>query len=77
MIEKATRSETTRFGSIVEETLQNTLRTLGGREIGSVESDDSDDILHDNELYGVSIKGRWFVFRDPAAFHRFKEEMRV
>lgn len=71
MPEKAVPIETVRCGSLVEETLQNTLRKLGGREIRG------DDIWHADERYGVSIKGRRFVFRDPVAFHRFKEELNV
>ena len=70
----ASLAETARFSSVMEETLQKILQTLGGREIGS---DDSEDTWHDNELYGVSIEGRRFVFRDPTAFHRFKEELKI
>jgi hypothetical protein len=64
---KAIKTELPSFGSGTEAALQQKLRALGGREIG-VEEDWRAD-----EHYGMSIKGRRFVFRDPVAFYRFEE----
>jgi hypothetical protein len=64
---KALKTELPNFGSGTEASLQKKLRALGGREIG-VEEDWRAD-----ERYGVSVRGRRFVFRDPAAFYRFEE----
>ncbi|MGE0684962.1 MAG: hypothetical protein AB7P69_29130 [Candidatus Binatia bacterium] len=64
---KASKIELPSFGPGAEKSIQKKLRALGGREI-SVEEDWRAD-----EHYGVSVKGRRFVFRDPAAFYRFEE----
>jgi hypothetical protein len=71
MQEKATKTEVSSFGSGTEISIQKKLDALGGREIG-VEEDWRAD-----EHYGVSVKGRRFVFRDPAAFYRFEEFVRT
>lgn len=71
MVPKAHHTDTVRFRSQTKASLQKTLPALGGREISEDES------LRKDEQYGLSIEGRRFVFRDPAAFNRFKEEVRV
>ncbi len=68
---KANHTDNARFLPRTKGSLQKTLRTLGGREISADES------LREGEHYGLSIEGRRFVFRDPTAFSRFKEELRV
>jgi hypothetical protein len=64
---KTSKIELPSFGSGAERSIQKKLRALGGREIGTEEDWRAD------EQYGVSVKGRRFVFRDPAAFYRFEE----
>lgn len=64
---KASKIAILSFSPGAERSIQKKLRALGGREIG-VEEDWRAD-----EHYGVSVKGRRFVFRDPAAFYRFEE----
>ena len=71
MAPKANHTDTARFRPRTKVSLQKTLRALGGREISTDES------LREGEHYGLSIEGRRFVFRDPTAFNRFKEELRV
>jgi hypothetical protein len=71
MQEKANWAERMRFGPVTEVSIQQQLRALGGREIG-IEEDWRAD-----EHYGVSVKGRRFVFRDPTAFYRFEEFVRT
>jgi hypothetical protein len=56
-----------RFDPGAEVLIQQKLRALGGRELG-VEEDWRTD-----EQYSVSVKGRRFAFRDPAAFYHFTE----
>ncbi len=68
---KANHTDTARFRPRTKGSLQKILRALGGREIGEDES------LREGEQYGLSIEGRRFVFRDPTAFNRFREEVRV
>jgi hypothetical protein len=68
---KALKTEILSFGPGAEASLQKKLRALGGREIG-IEED-----WRAGEHYGVSVKGRRFVFRDPAAFYRFEEFVRT
>ena len=71
MTSKANHTDIGRFRPRAKMSLQKTLHALGGREIHA------DDPLREGEHYGLSIEGRRFVFRDPAAFRRFKEELRV
>ena len=71
MVPKASHTDTARFRPRTRVSLQQTLRALGGREISA------DEALREGEHYGLSIEGRRFVFRDPTAFSRFKEELRV
>lgn len=71
MPSKAHTTGPPRFGAGAEASIQHKLRALGGREIGAEEDWRAD------ERYGVSVKGRRFVFRDPAAFHRFEEFVRT
>ena len=71
MAPKANHTATARFRPRTKVSLQKTLHALGGREIGEDES------LREGEHYGLSIEGRRFVFRDPTAFNRFREELRV
>jgi hypothetical protein len=68
---KAIKTELPSFGSGAEASLQKKLRALGGREIGAEEDWCAD------EHYGVSVRGRRFVFRDPIAFYRFEEFVRT
>lgn len=71
MQKKANWTAMVRFDPVSEVSIQQQLHALSGREIG-VEEDWRAD-----ERYGVSVKGRRFVFRDPAAFYRFEEFIRT
>ena len=71
MRQESAHTDTARFHPHTTVSLQKTLHELGGREISADES------LREGEHYGLSIEGRRFVFRDPTAFNRFKEELRV
>jgi len=71
MPEKAANREPSNFDSITEASIQETLSALGGREI------DVEENWRAGERYGVSVKGRRFVFRDPTAFYRFEEFVRT
>lgn len=71
MAPKANHTDTARFRPRTKVSLQKTLRALGGREISA------DEPLREGEHYGLSIERRRFVFRDPTAFNRFREEVRV
>jgi hypothetical protein len=64
---KISQTKIPSFRSRAEVSLQQKVRALGGREIGAEEDWRAD------EHYGVSIRGRRFVFRDPASFYRFEE----
>ncbi|MEW6298625.1 MAG: hypothetical protein AB1671_12890 [Thermodesulfobacteriota bacterium] len=68
---KAPKIELPRFGSEAEVALQKKLCALGGRELTA------DEHWRADEHYGVSVGGRRFVFRDPAAFYRFEEFVRT
>ncbi len=68
---KALKTEQLRLGSEAEAALQKKLHALGGRELTA------DEYWRADEHYGVSIGGRRFVFRDPAAFYRFEEFVRT
>jgi hypothetical protein len=67
MQEKASWTEMARFDPVAEVLIQQKLHALSGREIGVEEEWRAD------EHYGVSVKGRRFVFRDLASFYRFEE----
>ncbi len=71
MAPKANHTDPAHVRPRTKVSLQKTLRALGGREISA------DEPLRADERYGLSIEGRRFVFRDPATFHRFKEELRT
>ena len=64
---KVLKTELPRIGSEAEATLRKKLHALGGRELTA------DEHWRADEHYGVSVGGRRFVFRDPAAFYRFEE----
>ena len=68
---KVSKPELPGFDPIAEVSLQKELRVLGGREMNADESWRTD------ERYGVSVRGRRFVFRDAAAFYRFEEFVRT
>ena len=71
MASRANHTHTIRFRPHTKVSLQKTSHKLGGREISA------DEPLREDEHYGLSMEGRRFVFRDPTAFNRFKEELRV
>jgi hypothetical protein len=71
MLGKAPKTEPPWVGSEAEATLRKKLHALGGRELTA------DGHWRAGELYGVSVGGRRFGFRDPAAFYRFEEFVRT